>query len=101
MVGPLHDRLGSCELHVAAEPLCKRKIGTTREQESEFRCAELLIELGIAATGYIELKGIGRLFDYFVLQGATRSELLEGCGKFLVELVRTLCLPVCLTILPI
>src|SRR5205085_8932794 len=47
VTGALHDCLRPGELHVGTKAFCMRKIRTTCQQESQLRCADLVIELSV------------------------------------------------------
>src|SRR5215470_3690330 len=76
----LHDCLRDGEPHVGTktfriEKLC---ISAAGQQESEFGCTNLLIELGIATFGDVQSDRIRCDIEHLVFQGISSREHLEG-----------------------
>jgi len=58
MRGALHDGLRARELYIGTKSLGQGEVRTADQQESELRFAELLVELGVAASRDIEFEGV-------------------------------------------
>src|SRR6185369_17376943 len=77
VVGPLHDCLGAGDLYVTAKSLNICEVGTACEQEPELRCADLLVELGVATSCNVELNSIGSWAADFVVERIASGEHFE------------------------
>src|SRR5258706_11081206 len=101
MAGALHDCLRYGELGAKTFRLKETHITAAGQQESQFRRADLLVELGVAAFGDVQVEGFRRFPEHLVLQGIAGREHLEGRSNLLSEVARCPGLPPLLAILAI
>jgi hypothetical protein len=73
----LHDRLRARELYVATEAFRHRKVRTADQEKPKLGCAQLLLELRVAASRDVHLKGVRRLLEHLVIESVFRRVHIE------------------------